>query len=53
MALALRYNQEEELGLLDLVAELSCDTDDNMEKIRELYSSNNLLLVPKEIIQRI
>ena len=43
---------EEELELLDLIAKLTCNPDDNMEKIWELYSNNRLLSVPNEIIKR-
>ncbi len=38
--------------LLDEIAELTADADNNFTKIRDLYTSNPDLTVPEEIIQR-
>lgn len=43
---------EEELKLLDDIAELSCNADKNFEEIQKLYHDNELLAVPSEIIER-
>lgn len=42
----------EDLALLDYVAELTCNPDENMEEIRNLYHKESLLQVPSEIVQR-
>jgi hypothetical protein len=43
---------EEELQLLDTVAELTLQPDQNHTKIHELYQTNQELKVPDEIIER-
>lgn len=43
---------KEELDLLDYIAELTCNPDENMSKIQELYQNQSLLKVPAEILQR-
>ncbi len=43
---------KEEVKLLDHIAELSCNPDDNMQEIQQLYQKNPLLMVPPEIIKR-
>lgn len=51
---ALKDNEltDSELLLLDDIAELTIDIDANFNEIREVYSTNNDLAVPDEIISR-
>ena len=41
---------DRELSLLDYIAGLSLDVDFNLEKIQKLYSENELLQVPEELL---
>lgn len=41
---------DSELSLLDYIADLTLDADNNVEKIRKLYSENELLQVPMELL---
>ena len=43
---------EQDMQLLDTIAELSINVDDNINKIREMYESNYELRVPDEIMMR-
>ena len=43
---------DEDLGLLDTIAELTLQTDNNFDKICELYTEKKDLAVPTEILMR-
>lgn len=41
---------DSELSLLDYIADLTLDADNNIEKIQKVYSENELLQVPEELL---